>query len=255
MFTVYGSWRVSVEDTLHTIEADLSVNNYLRVYLNGSVIHESYIPWAQGEIYRFEKGDHTFALQTEGIFRPSMSFGLFMDGREIGEADGSQQLPSTPLDSTTLNAVTEQNVTERVEVIDTETISLDNSSGSAPLVTEKEVSKAVTNELSVQTDLAVGGEFTVGGEVGGELMVKLHAAVEAALSAELARQTGQKVGQTITERNKLTFTVQPRSSVTYTVVWKRKVRSGEYVVSARKGTRIVPYSMYYGLLYEVRSGQ
>jgi len=254
MFTVYGSWQVSVEDTLYTIQADLSVNNYLRVYLNGSVIHESYIPWAEGEIYKFEKGAHTFVLKTEGIFRPSMSFNLFMDGREIGQAAGSQQL-SSPLDSTTLNTITEQNVTERVEVIDTETISLDNLSGSAPLVTEKEVSKTVTNELSVQTDLAVGGDFTVGGEVGGELMVKLHAVVEAALSAKLAKQTGQKVGQTITERNRLTFTVQPRSSVTYTVVWKRKIRSGEYVVSVGDGARVVPYSMYYGLLYEVRSGE
>ena len=50
MFTVRGGWQVSVADTLHTIRASLSGNNYLRVYLDDSVIHESYIVWAQGEI-------------------------------------------------------------------------------------------------------------------------------------------------------------------------------------------------------------
>jgi hypothetical protein len=243
MFTVHGSWRVSVADTLHTIQADLSDKNYLRVHLDGSVIHESYIFWAQGEIYRFEKGDHTFVLHTEGFFRPSSAFKLFMDDREVGQAEDIPQLSPKPLDSTTLDVISEQNVTESTDIIDTETIPLDNLAGSAPLTTEKEVTKTVTNELSIQTDV----------EVAGGLKLQIYTVLEADLSAKLARQTGQKVGQTITERNKLTFTVQPQSSVTYTVIWKRKVRSGEYLVSTSEGTKVVPYRMYYGLLYQVES--
>lgn len=245
MLTVHGRWQVGVADTTHSIQAELSVNNYLRVYLDGSVIHESYVVWAQGEMYRFEKGGHTFVLQTEGFFRPSMSFRLLRDGREIGQADDLPQLSPKPVDSTTLDVVSEQNVIESTEIVDTEAIPLDNLAGSAPLTTEKEVTKTVTNELSITTDI----------EVAGSLKFQLFTVIEADLSAKLARQTGQKVGQTITESNKLTFTVQPQSSVIYTIVWKRKVRSGEYLVSTTAGTKIVPYRMYYGLLYEVKSGK
>lgn len=244
MFTLHGSWQVGIEDRLHMVQADLSVNNYLRVYLDGSVINESYVFWAQGEMYSFEQSGHRFVLQIEGYFRPTMEFKLFMDGREIGQAPDTPRLSPVPLDSTTLDVISEQNVTESTQVIDTEVIPLDNLAGSAPLITEKEITKTVTNELSIQTDL----------EVAGSLKFQLFTVIEADLSAKLARQTGQTVGQTITERNKLTFTVQPQSSVTYSVVWRRKVRSGQYLVSTSEGTKAVPYAMYYGLLYEVKSG-
>jgi hypothetical protein len=247
MFSIHGSWLVNINNAPHTLEADLNVSNQLRVYLDEGVIHESYIFYAQGEVHRFQMDGQNFVLSINGLFRPTMSFTLAVDGQEIVQASKQPQLPGTyppqPFDSTKIQIIREQNVVERTEVVDTQDYPLDNLAGSDVLTNETEITRTVTNELSMHTGI----------EVAGNLKLKILSLVEADISAQLTKQNGQTLGQTITERRTLTFTVQPQNAVVYTVIWLRKVRSGEYVVSTDGNPLLVPYNVYYGLSYQVKS--
>lgn len=240
MFSVHGSWPIDINSGLHIVEADLGDNNQLRVYVDDSVIHESYIFYAQGEVHRFQIDGHYFVLRLDGFFRPGMSFTLVMDGQEIRQADAVE--PQS-VDSTKIQIIGEQNVAEKTEVVDTQDYPLDNLAGSDVLTNETEITRTVTNELSIQTGI----------EVAGNLKLKLLTVVEADISAKLTKESGQTVGQTVTERRTLKFSVQPQSAVVYTVIWLRKVRSGEYVVSTDGNPLLVPYTVYYGLSYQVKS--
>ena len=110
MFTVQGSWQVDIDNVPHTIKAELSVNNFLQVYFDNSLIHKSYIVLPQGEVYGFEKDGHKFALRSNGFFRPTMSFTLLLDDREIGQT--SKQPMAQVTNSTRINVIREQNVEE-----------------------------------------------------------------------------------------------------------------------------------------------
>jgi hypothetical protein len=212
------------------------------------VIHESYIFYAQGEVHRFQLDGHDFVLRLDGFFRPTMSFALLMDDQVLSQGPCFPDFPGhggveDGVGQPNIHIVREQNVLEKTEVVDTQEYPLDNLAGSSLLTNETGITRTVTNELSIQTDVGVAGS----------LKLKLFALVEADISAELTRQNGQTLGQTITERRTLTFTVQPQTAVIYTVIWLRKIRSGEYVVFIGGSPLLVPYSVYYGLSYQVKS--
>lgn len=243
MFTISGNWQVQIKGINHIIRAELTVNNTLSIYVDDGLLHESYIFWAQGEIYRFENWGHQFTLRGNGFFRPTMSLSLLIDGRELNEAN--IHIQKQTIDSSPFRIVREGKVTERIEVVDTEEIPLDNSAGAGTLVREYEVSRTETNELSVQTTI----------EGGGGVGADLFSVIKAEISAKLSKQSGQKIGQTVTVRDKLTFSVPPHSSTLYTVVWKRKLRESEFLTLTNGKEVSIHYQVTYGLMYEVKSGK
>jgi hypothetical protein len=137
----------------------------------------------------------------------------------------------------------ERNVQESEEVVGTEEYPLDNRFGDQAFTTEREVSRESTNELSVDTSSNLGGGVTL----------EVLSAIKAEIDAQVARQIGQKIGEKVTERQKLKFSVGPKSSVLYKVVWKRKVRSGERRYLSGRKSVTVPYRINYGLSCEVRT--
>ncbi len=137
----------------------------------------------------------------------------------------------------------ELSVQESEEVVGMEEYPLDNRFGDQAFTTVHQVSRESTNELSVDTSRQLSGK------IGLEVLSVVRAEIE----AQLSQQTGQKIGGKVTESQTLTFSVGPKSSVLYEVVWKRKVRSGErlYLSSGKPVT--VPYRINYGLSCEVRT--
>jgi hypothetical protein len=137
----------------------------------------------------------------------------------------------------------ELSVQESEEVVGTEEYPLDNRFGDQAFTTVRQVSRESTNELSVDTSSHVGGN------VGLEVLSIIKAEIE----AQLSQQTGQKIGEKVTESQTLTFSVGPKASVLYEVVWKRKVRSGERLYLSSGNPVTVPYRINYGLSCEVRT--
>jgi hypothetical protein len=137
----------------------------------------------------------------------------------------------------------EISVLESEEVVGTEEYPLDNRFGDQAFTTVRQVSRESTNELSVDTSSHLGGR------VGLEVL----SAIKAEIEAQVARQIGQKIGEKVTESQTLTFSVGPKSSVLYEVVWKRKVRSGERCYLSGGNSVTVPYRINYGLSCEVRT--
>jgi hypothetical protein len=139
--------------------------------------------------------------------------------------------------------VRELSVQESEEVIGTEEYPLDNRFGDQAFTTVRQVSRESTNELSLDNSRHFGGK------VGLEVLSVIKAEIE----SQLSQQTGQRIGEKVTESQTLTFSVGPKSSVLYEVVWKRKVRSGERLYLSRGNPVTVPYRVNYGLSCEVRT--
>lgn len=137
----------------------------------------------------------------------------------------------------------ESNVREYTEIVDTEKLPLDNRYGSDVLVIEHEFSKTVTSDISVETTQQIEGQ------VGLEFLNLLKAEVAALLS----RKIGFNSGESTTRRCTLRFSVKPGDFVIYTIVWKRKVRSGAYTISVGNRSVVLPFDARFGLEYEVTS--
>jgi hypothetical protein len=146
-----------------------------------------------------------------------------------------------------VQVLNEEDIVEVSEVVEIENFPLDNLNGSDALITEIEVSKTVTNELTVTTDAQAEGRLAAGFDVLGLDLLKVE------ISAHLSRQVGQKVGETVSRRQMLRFSVQPGCYVNYAVLWKRRVRSGIVVASVGPGTHRVRYEIRHGLSHEVKT--
>jgi hypothetical protein len=158
--------------------------------------------------------------------------------------------PPTPsVSSSDVQFVEDRIGFEAEEIVGNEQYPLDNRFGDQPFTTVRQVSRESTNELSVDS------QYKGGVRIGGEIKVKLIASIKAEIEAEISRQTGRKIGEKVTESQTLTFSVGPRSSVLYQVIWKRRVRSGERVYLLGKNPITVPYKVSYGLSCEVRTHQ
>jgi hypothetical protein len=144
---------------------------------------------------------------------------------------------------TPIQFMTESSVQESEEVVGTEEYPLDNRFGDQAFTTVRQVSRESTNELSVDTSSHLGGS------VGLEIL----SAIKAEIEAQVSQQIGQKIGEKVTESQTLTFSVGPKSSVLYEVVWKRKVRRGERRYLSGSNSVTVPYRINYGLSCEVRT--
>jgi hypothetical protein len=146
-------------------------------------------------------------------------------------------------DSADIQIQKDANVHERTEFVGQEEFPLDNRFGTDVIVVEHEVSKTVSNEISV--------EFSLEGH--GEIGARLYGLIQMAISAHLSKQTGHTIGESITRRHTLRLAVQPGQYVVYTLVWKQRKRTGQFTVLANQQTIVVPYQASFDLSYEIKS--
>jgi hypothetical protein len=144
----------------------------------------------------------------------------------------------------TVRIIQDENYSESTEIVGFEDFPLDNSKGGDVLIIESEVSKTVTNEISVGTEQ----------DFGALLGADLFTFIKTEISTRISRQVGQKAGEITTHRKTVRFSVNPGHKVTYTVLWKRKVRKGQYIVmGANEKAVSIPYQIHYDLSLEVKS--
>jgi hypothetical protein len=165
-----------------------------------------------------------------------------MDNLEVRKG-GTVASVKSPAALAPVQFVKDLGVRESEEIVATEQYPLDNRFGDQAFTTVRQVSRESTNELSLDTSSHLGGK------VGLDVLAVIKAEIE----AQVSQQTGQKVGEKVTESQTLTFSVGPKSSVVYEVVWKRKVRSGERLYLLGNNSVTVPYRINYGLSCEVRT--
>ena len=238
-----GDWTVQTEDGAHAVDADIDsglLGAKLRIAWDGEVLLSSQLFVLLGDIGSFQHQGHFFVLKIRG-FGLMGALVLFMDGAEIpprGAAPVVRQAAPAQL-----QFVREVGVLESEEVVGTEDYPLDNRFGDQTFTSVHQVSRESTNELSIDTTTQVTG--TAG--------LTLFSAIKAEIEAQVSQQTGLKIGETVTESQTLTFSVGPKSSVIYQVVWKRRVRSGERLYLSGSNQMTVPYRICYGLTYEVRT--
>jgi hypothetical protein len=249
-----GDWTVQLEDGPHAVSVVLRMGvtgNRLTVSADGQKIDSALIFAYLGEIRRFTWHERRFGLRVKG-FGLSGELALFMDGNEL-VPDASIPSTTTPdrTDVMSRNAAApiapqfqrEVNVVETDEVIGVEEYPLDNRFGDLALTTDRQISKASTNECSVETT----------SQVNANVSAELLSVIKAEIAGQLSKQTGAKVGETVTESQTLHLSVGPKAAGLYRVLWKRRVRAGQRVYQVETGEIAVPYRMTYGLSCEVRS--
>jgi hypothetical protein len=240
-----GSWSVQLEDGPHAIYAELvqgAISAKLKVTWDGETIDtQNVFILADQALSSFQRSGHSFIVKHSG-------FGLF--GKLVLSMDGALTTPgrapaaikpSPPLAA--IRFLTEIGTQESEEIIGTEEYPLDNRFGDEVFTTARQVSRESTNELSVDNSNSLGGKISV----------DVFSAIKGEIEAQVSHQIGQKVGEKVTESQTLTFSVGPRSSVLYEVVWKRKIRTGTQVYESANGSVNVPYRVVYGLSCEVRT--
>jgi len=109
------------------------------------------------------------------------------------------------------------------------------------LTLEHEFSKTATNSISLETR-----QQSQGG-IGLSFLEQLK--VEAA--EHLSKQIGYTNGETVTRRYIARLSVKQGDFVVYTIVWKRKVRSGKYEILVGNQHVILPFNAHFGLEYEL----
>jgi hypothetical protein len=187
---------------------------------------------APGEIIALECG-LKWTMNTQNIYLKRSE--SIPDKKEQG---GLQNRPNSEP-----QIVGEINTVEIIEVFLTEEFPLDNTHGTDVLSTEIEVSKTTSNQVHVERHIDI--EASIGLEAWKVLTAKL--------STKLSQQIGQTIGETRVRRQVLRFTVQPKHSVVYIVEWKRKVRTGSYVISHHGANLEIPYRVTYDLFHEVKT--
>ncbi|MGD0095084.1 MAG: hypothetical protein ABSB60_01220 [Terracidiphilus sp.] len=238
-----GNWKVQIEDGTHAIHADISaLTGKLKITWDGVVLEISQQLWMLGDLRTFQRSGHSFLLSARG-FGLLGKLALSMDGVEIpqGGAAAAQVKPVPAL--APIQFIKELSMQESDEVIGTEEYPLDNRFGDQAFTTVHQVARESTNELSIDTS----------SQLGGKVGLEVFSAIKAEIEAQVSRQTGQKVGEKLTESQTLTFSVGPKSSVLYKVVWKRKIRSGERLYLSGGNPVTVPYRVNYGLSCEVKT--
>ncbi|HXR40195.1 MAG TPA: hypothetical protein VN776_13940 [Terracidiphilus sp.] len=239
-----GDWTVQIEDGTHTIHADITsdlLGDRLKVAWDGEVLESSRLGLLLGDLRSFQRNGHSFLLNVHG-FGLLGHLVLSMDGVEVPRGGVATPMKQPP-QAAAIQFIKELSVQESEEVVGTEEYPLDNRFGDQSLTTVHQVSRESTNELSIDTST----------QVGGNVGLTVLSAIKAEIEAQVSQQTGQKIGEKVTESQTLTFSVGPKSSVVYEVVWKRKVRSGERLYLSGGQQMTVPYRINYGLTFEVRT--
>lgn len=153
----------------------------------------------------------------------------------------SPSVPTSSEVSPSFEILQEFDVQEDTEIVGTEELPLDNQNGSDDLTVEHEFSKTTSSEISVEITQQLQGK------IGLDLLKLLKVEVAALLS----RQVGYNNGESTTRRYTSRFSVKPGDFVIYTVVWKRKIRSGKYEILAGNQRVVVPFKACFGLEYLV----
>jgi hypothetical protein len=250
-----GSWTIGLDDGPHIVSVILRTGlagNRLTVAVDGQAIDSALIFAYLGEIRKFVWRGHQFALRVKG-FGMSGELVLIMDKSELAPdtppvTDATAVAKAPTVREAVVNAQTpvfqrEINIVESDEVIGVEEYPLDNGFGDSALTTDRQISKASTNECSVETTGQVNANFS------GQVL----SVIKAEIAGQLSQQTGSKIGETVTESQTLHLSVGPHAAVLYRVLWKRRVRAGQRVYSVDAAEVTVPYRITYGLTCEVRS--
>jgi len=244
---MHGDWTVQLEDGAHTIHADVISGNlsgvraHLTITWDGVVVESSRLGLILGYLKSFQRNGHLFPLRARG-FGIFGTLVLFMDGVEVPKVGVVAAVKSAPARAA-VQFIKELSVEESEEIVGTEQYPLDNRFGDQAFTTVRQVSRESTNELSIDTS----------SQLGGKVGLDVLSAIKAELEAQVSQQSGQKIGEKVTESQTLTFSVGPRSSVLYEVVWRRKVRSGERLYVLGGNSITIPYRINYGLSFEVRT--
>ena len=239
-----GNWIVQIEDGTHVIHASITIGimvSMLKITWDDEEFDPSPVWGLDGNLKYFKRNGHYFLLSGRCV-RQMRSFVLYMDDIEVPHG-GVATLVERATAQEPIQFIKELSVQDSEEVVATEVYPLDNSFGDQLFTTVRQVSRESTNELSVDA----------GSQLGGKVSLTVLSAIKAEIEAQVSQQTGQRIGEKVTESQTLTFSVGPKSSVIYQVVWKRKVRSGERLYLSGGNHVTVPYRINYGLSCEVRT--
>lgn len=245
MDSVYlNKWLIALDGKIYIIELEQKINFFsnCKISVNGNVIiHKQKVLLVD---FRFNIDTHKLRIKDKFF-----DYMLIVDGQECPSTDAiilTSQFPyasSTHSNDDEIQIVNEDNVHETMQILDVEEFPLDNSAGTATLQIDHEISKTVTNELTINTTSNLSGTVDL----------SLLNAIKAEISTNLQKNSGHKISETIGRRQTLHFTVPPRCSVIYIIIWKRKIRSAECTVFAQNKLHHVNYKANYDLTYEVKS--
>ncbi len=244
-----GSWNVQLEDGQHSINVDISPwTMKLKVYFDNNLMVKKFVFPMLGDIYHFERSGHRFVISVKG-YGYLGNLALSIDGTEVNQGGMLAPPPLSPPQRQPLpsNAqfIQEVNVVETSEVYRTEEYPFDNTFGDSALTTERQFSEESTNEISLDAT----------NKVSGKISLEAFSWLKAEVAAEVSKQVGHNIGEKVTESQTLTFAVGARSSVVYRIIWKRNIRTGEYIYLVNGTPVSIPYRMKYGLTVEVRTRQ
>jgi hypothetical protein len=248
-----GMWNVQLEDGQHWIKADLTAwTGRLKVYFDNQQINSSFILLMIGNVYSFQRNGHYFVISIKGLSYLGGRFVLYIDGNEVPEGGMLAPAPPPPPSmpqrqplSSSAQLIQEVNVVETTEVYRVEEYPFDNTFGDSPISTERQFSEESTNEISLDENR----------QTSGKIGLDAFSWLKAEVAREVSRRVGHNVGEKVTESQTLTFAVGAKSSVVYRIIWKRNIRTGEYIYLINGSPVTIPYRMKYGLSVEVKTRQ
>lgn len=245
-----GTWSIQLEDGQHSINVDISPwTMKVKVYFDNNLIDKKFVFPMLGDIYNFERSGHRFVISVKG-YGYLGNLALSIDGIEVNQGGMTApppqgQMPQRQPLPSSAQFIQEVNVVETSEVYRTEEYPFDNTFGDSALTTERQFSEESTNEFSL----------TETNKVSGKINLDAFSWIKAEVAAEVSKQVGHKIGEKVTESQTLTFAVGAHSSVVYRIIWKRNIRTGEYIYLVNGNPVSIPYRMKYGLTVEVKTRQ
>ena len=120
---------------------------------------------------------------------------------------------------------------------------LDNRHGSKSMEVEQEISKTVTNSLTIEESNIAQLAVTAG----------IAGVIQGQITKDLSKRLGVGIGKSLSKRHTFRFSVRPGDAVVYTILWKNRVRAGTYNFLIDGERHTLPYQVQYDLLYEINS--
>ncbi|MBF0447307.1 MAG: hypothetical protein HQL67_03815 [Magnetococcales bacterium] len=140
--------------------------------------------------------------------------------------------------------VKERILRDETLILAIEEVPLDNRFGVENFSSDHEFIRSATISLDIERSR----------EVGSSIRTNLWQVLESKVSGELSRSLGVRMGSQLTRRVRLSFSVAPKRSVNYRIIWKQESRRGEFDVRiANKRNYTIPYMVTYGLSHSVES--
>lgn len=216
----------------------------VRVWFDGELIHKQSGVNLDGEITRFQRDGHVYNVAWDRIHGPALT----IDGIRLGLSRGNEEKFGSSRLGQRFSGISDELITEISEIVSVEVYPLDNRQGSETVTNIQEVSKTVSNELVFDRNIEGVGQASLD-------LPELFRFVRADLSVKLASHTGHTIGEIVTRHQTIKMSAAPRTQVTYTLTWKRKVRSGLYLVRVDEQDVAVPYTAYLDLTVELSTSR